>query len=103
MLNELYQELFPPRHLFLITGDFSGIELKHALALMDDLTAEKEAEILREFLEKQGKSDDEDEDSDDMGISKNLLQGSGGKLVMYERKGIKTDLFAIEKYIDNLY
>ena len=30
MLHELDMELFPPRHLFLLTADLSGIELEHA-------------------------------------------------------------------------
>jgi hypothetical protein len=30
MLQELDMELFPPRHLFLLTADLTGIELEHA-------------------------------------------------------------------------
>ncbi len=111
MLQELDYELFPARHLFLITADLTGIDLEHALALLNDLSPDKEAEILREFLEKQGELDEEPEaeveekDSEKPEDNKDwkILGDYSGKLVMFERKGIKTDLFAIERYIDELY
>lgn len=97
MLHELDMELFPPRHLFLLTADLSGIELEHAQQLLNDLSAEKEAEILREFLEKQGNMEEDEDRMDYLGYQ------DSGDMVFYEKQGIKTDLFAIEKYIDEVY
>lgn len=106
MLAEIKAELFPPRPLFLLTADLDKIDLEQALVYLNDMSVEKEAALLKEYLKYSGDSgldlysldcDRQDRDSDD-----SRMFSDSGKLVLYERKGISTDLFSIESYVDEL-
>jgi hypothetical protein len=105
MLAEIKEELFPQRPLFLLTADLDKIELEQALIYLNDMSVEKEAALLKEYLrysiEDEGLGswdiDKHDKDSDE-----SKMFSDSGKLVLYERKGISTDLFSIENYVDEL-
>jgi hypothetical protein len=104
MLAEIKTELFPPRPLFLLTADLDKIELEQAMVYLNDMSVEKEAALLKEYLRYSGSDDidldcwDDDKRNDDEG----RMFSDSGKLVLYERKGISTDLFSIEHYVDEL-
>jgi len=105
MLAEIKAELFPPRPLFLLTADLDKIELEQAMVYLNDMSVEKEAALLKEYLKYSGSEDidfsewDNEEKKDDEDANK--FNGSGS-LVLFERKGISTDLFSIETYVDAL-
>jgi hypothetical protein len=105
MLAEIKAELFPPRPLFLLTADLDKIELEQAMMYLNDMSVEKEAALLKEYLKYSG-GDDVDFgawDDDKLGDSEdNKMFSDSGRLVLYERKGISTDLFSIERYVDEL-
>jgi hypothetical protein len=104
MLAEIKTELFPPRPLFLLTADLDKIELEQAMIYLNDMSVEKEAALLKEYLRYSGSDDidldawDDDKKNDEDG----RMFSDSGKLVLYERKGISTDLFSIEHYVDEL-
>lgn len=106
MLAEIKAELFPPRPLFLLTADLDKIELDQALVYLNDMSVEKEAALLKEYLKYSGGEDIDlhswDGDKNDKDSDENKMFSESGKLVLYERKGISTDLFAIEQYVDEL-
>jgi len=80
LLREISEDLFPPRHLFLLTADLNGIELEHATALMNDLSAEREAEILREYLEREGDIEEEGKnrtDASEIVLDPDIFSDSG--------------------------
>ena len=93
LISELDQQLFPQRPLFLLTADLREISLEQATNLLNDLTPEKERIIVEKIIEKQKESKRH--------RSKNKKHHEG-KLVLYEKKGIRTDLVAIENYIEGL-
>ena len=106
MLAEIKAELFPPRPLFLLTADLDKIDLEQALFYLNEMSAEKEQALLKEYLKYSG-SDDIDlhsweGDRHDRDSDESKMFSDSGKLVLYERKGIATDLFSIEKYVDEL-
>jgi len=94
LISELDKELFPQRPLFLLTADLREISLDQATTLLNDLTPEKERIIVEKIIEKQK------ENKRHKSKSKKHHEG---KLVLYEKKGIRTDLIAIENYIEGLY
>ena len=54
LLDELQQELFPSRPLFMLAGDLSSILLENPSEFMlNDMSAEKEAELLNQALARQ--------------------------------------------------
>lgn len=95
LIAELDKELFPQRPLFLLTADLSGITLEQATTLLNDLTPEKERIIVEKIIERQKESKRHKKSS----RSKTDLS----KLVLYEKKGIRTDLLAIEGYVEGLH
>lgn len=104
MLSEIKSELFPQRPLFLLTADLEKIELEQALVYLNDMSVEKEAALLKEYLKY---SEDDalnswDLDRPDKDSDESKMFTDSGKLVLYERKGIATDLFSIEHYVDEL-
>lgn len=106
MLAEIKAELFPPRPLFLLTADLDKIDLEQALFYLNEMSAEKEQALLKEYL-KYSAGDDMDlhsweGDRHDRDSDESKMFSDSGKLVLYERKGISTDLFSIEKYVDEL-
>jgi hypothetical protein len=106
MLAEIKAELFPPRPLFLLTADLEKIELEQAMIYLNEMSVEKEAALLKEYL-KYSSGDDVDfhswdGDRNDRDSDESKMFSDSGKLVLYERKGISTDLFAIENYVDEL-
>lgn len=93
LIQDLDKELFPQRPLFLLTADLSGITLEQATTLLNDLTPEKERLIVEKIIERQNESL----------RKKKASKSSNSKLVLYEKKGIRTDLVAIENYVEALY
>ena len=54
LLDELQQELFPSRPPFMLAGDLSSILLENPSEFMlNDMSAEKEAELLNQALARQ--------------------------------------------------
>jgi hypothetical protein len=95
LISELDEELFPQRPLFLLTADLTGIALEQATSLLNDLTPEKERIIVEKIIERQNNKKHKSKS--------NKIMCESGKLVLYEKKGIKTDLRAIEEYIKCLH
>lgn len=95
LIAELDKELFPQRPLFLLTADLSGITLDQATTLLNDLTPEKERMIVEKIIERQTESSRKKKAG--------KIAADNGKLVLYEKKGIRTDLVAIENYVEALY
>ena len=93
LIQDLDKELFPQRPLFLLTADLSGISLEQATTLLNDLTPEKERLIVEKIIERQNESLKRKKSS----------KSSNSKLVLYEKKGIRTDLVSIENYVEALY
>lgn len=106
MLAEIKAELFPPRPLFLLTADLEKIELEQAMIYLNEMSVEKEAALLKEYLKYSSGEDIDfnswDGDRNDRDSDESKMFSDSGKLVLYERKGISTDLFAIENYVDEL-
>lgn len=106
MLAEIKAEVFPQRPLFLLTADLDKIDLDQAMVYLNDMSVEKEAELLKEYLKYSGGDDADfeswDNDKNDKDNEENKMFSDSGKLVLYERKGISTDLFSIENYVDEL-
>lgn len=74
------------------------MDLNQIRSLLNDVSSEKENELLRAFLERSGQ-DSSDEDDD---MFETSLSQKKGKIVLFERKGVKSDLFTMEKYIEDL-
>lgn len=107
MLAEIKAELFPPRPLFLLTADLDKIDLEQALFYLNEMSSEiKEQALLREYLKYSGGDDIDlhswEGDRHERDSDESRMFSDSGKLVLYERKGISTDLFSIEKYVDEL-
>jgi hypothetical protein len=106
MVAEIKAELFPPRPLFLLTADLEKIDLEQALIYLNDMSVEKEAALLKEYLRYSGGDDSDliswEADRNERDSDESKMFSDSGKLVLYERKGISTDLFSIEKYVDEL-
>jgi hypothetical protein len=94
LIGELDRELFPQRQLFLLTADISGYNLEEAMTLLNDLTPEQERMIVENILKKQ---------TEGKRKRKSKLVPDTGKLVLFEKKGIRTDLVAVESYVDALW
>jgi hypothetical protein len=95
LMKEMDQELFPQRPLFFLTADLSSINLEQATTLLHDLTPEKERIIVEKIIEKQ---------AEDNRRKKSTKAGTDtSKLVLYEKKGIRTDLVAVESYVEALH
>lgn len=105
MLSEIKSELFPQRPLFLLTADLEKIELEQALIYLNDMSVEKEAALLKEYLkysEEDALNSWELDNRHERDSNDSNMFSDSGKLVLYERKGISTDLFSIERYVDEL-
>jgi len=106
MIAEIKAELFPPRPLFLLTADLDKIDLEQALIYLNDMSVEKEAALLKEYLKYSGGEDIDlsswEIDKQDRESDESKMFSDSGKLVLFERKGISTDLFSIERYVDEL-
>lgn len=85
LIKDLDHQLFPQRPLFLLTADLKDYTLDQIMMFLREITPEKEA-ILIESIRKQ-KSRKKKE----------------SKIVLFERKGIQTDLIATEDYILSMH
>jgi hypothetical protein len=95
LMKEMDKELFPQRPLFFLTADLSTINLEQATTLLHDLTPEKERIIVEKIIEKQAE--------DKRRKRSNKAGTDNSKLVLYEKKGIRTDLVAVESYVEALH
>lgn len=94
MVADLDKELFPQRQLFLLTADISSYTLEEAMTLLKDLTPRKERKIVEKILEKQNQ---------ERRKKKGKIAVDNGKIVLYEKKGIRTDLVAVENYVEAMH
>ena len=95
LIGEIDKDLFPQRPLFFLTADLSSISLDQAITLLEEITPEKERMMVDKIIEKQSEIKNNSKKS-------NKLESESSKIVLYEKKGIRTDLVAVEHYVDAL-
>lgn len=96
MIGELDNELFPKRP-YLFTKNITDFPLDKAITLLNELTQEEQIMILDKISEPRNKP------SSSHKKSKSSRSSDTSKLVLFEKKGIQTDLICIEDYIRNLH
>ena len=95
LIKELDEKLFPQRPLCLLAADLTNISLEQATMLLNDLTPERERIIVERIIQSQNRT---------KGRSRgNRMVPDNGRIVLFEKKGIQTDLVAIEDYIQTSY
>lgn len=84
-----------------MSNNLKDLDLKSISALINDISADNDTAMLRAFLEHSGKFSEGEDDDDDDNFDSNLYS-ENGRIVLFNRNGLQTDLFSIGKYIDEL-
>jgi hypothetical protein len=113
IIKEIRLELFPQRQLaspyFIMSGDLGQFNLEKTDydALQDDLnSSDNDVEQLSKALAASVNSKEQREEDirkkEEPTSPNNQFFGESGRLIIFERKGIKTDLLAIERYVNEI-